>query len=739
MKVSSFSQSESTRWLIRAKKRLLGEYKQISRTPIDNIFVNFEEDNFLEWHFLLIGLEVTPFEGGEYHGKLVFPGNYPFSPPSIRFITPNGRFKTHERVCFALSDFHPECWKPAFTVSVVLQGVYSFMMTETTEVVGSLIMDTAVVRSLARKSKDFNRKNKICTEMFRNQYTSNPDHSGPFSNADTDHTEILSNQSDEHSKLSKTTSNKIKTQNISTTNTFLEGKKLSSDPISYDISDLPQPANPETISDFGAIPGSKTDYKNSEVHQKGFSQSISQQHLPSETSSFSNNVHLNLAAEKKERILKEFEKLSKDPIDNIIVNYRQNEISDWHFKFIGLKETPFEGGEYHGKLEFPENYPFSPPQIQFITPNGRYKENEKISFELSDFNPKCWKPAYTVSAMLQGVFNFMMSETTDIVGSLNLKKNKIRKLARRSKEFNRKNLIFFELFHSTVSTDCVNISNSEEFTCSTKLSIEDSVLLNDSDISNIKLKFNDCNPVVSIEMPPKGDTRITLRRTASNPIFESKSPSPGKYSQSRLPLKSNTFESPEISPKFEESHRSKILSNYSENPTQYPQLDLSGHSPINNACQSTSQDKNTSLPVQDFRISETTKTDENISVEMYSYSMRENREHDKGYHKSSNNSKNLSTTNKSEAQNISKIIPKPEHLKCTTKNTQGKLTSTSKGNHTKTNTGKQSSSIFPNTAINSTCPMPNLSQTPNIDTQMKKLLSSNGGGSNFLYSANKYV
>ena len=33
------------------------------------------------------------YEGGYYHGKLVFPKEYPFKAPSIYMVTPNGRFK----------------------------------------------------------------------------------------------------------------------------------------------------------------------------------------------------------------------------------------------------------------------------------------------------------------------------------------------------------------------------------------------------------------------------------------------------------------------------------------------------------------------------------------------------------------------------------------------------------------------------------------------------------------------
>ena len=34
---------------------------------------------------------------GRYHGKVVFPNEYPFKPPSIYMLTPNGRFETGRR------------------------------------------------------------------------------------------------------------------------------------------------------------------------------------------------------------------------------------------------------------------------------------------------------------------------------------------------------------------------------------------------------------------------------------------------------------------------------------------------------------------------------------------------------------------------------------------------------------------------------------------------------------------
>lgn len=66
--------------------------------------------------------------GGYYHGKLIFPKDYPFKPPRIMMMTPNGRFQTNTRLCLSISDFHPDLWNPAWSVATILTGLLSFMV-----------------------------------------------------------------------------------------------------------------------------------------------------------------------------------------------------------------------------------------------------------------------------------------------------------------------------------------------------------------------------------------------------------------------------------------------------------------------------------------------------------------------------------------------------------------------------------------------------------------------------------
>ena len=104
------------------------------------------ETNMQEWHYVLQGPPDSPYEGGLYHGKLRFPDDFPFKPPAIYMITPNGRFDTNRRLCLSMSDFHPETWVPTWSVATILNGVLSFM-------VGDEITTGAVQTSLATKTR----------------------------------------------------------------------------------------------------------------------------------------------------------------------------------------------------------------------------------------------------------------------------------------------------------------------------------------------------------------------------------------------------------------------------------------------------------------------------------------------------------------------------------------------------------------------------------------------------------
>ncbi|KAJ1562509.1 Ubiquitin-conjugating enzyme E2 6 [Nowakowskiella sp. JEL0078] len=89
-----------------AYKRLQKEFLALTKTPPPYITAKPLENNILEWHYIVRGPIGSVYEGGEYHGKLIFPSEYPFKPPAIKIITPNAG-----------------SWNPAWSVSTILTGL----------------------------------------------------------------------------------------------------------------------------------------------------------------------------------------------------------------------------------------------------------------------------------------------------------------------------------------------------------------------------------------------------------------------------------------------------------------------------------------------------------------------------------------------------------------------------------------------------------------------------------------
>jgi ubiquitin-protein ligase len=98
----------------------LSNNRSFLQEPVPHIQAHPVPSNLLEWHFVLEGAKGTDFEGGWYHGKLVFPPNYPFKPPSISIFTPNGRFAVNTKLCLSITDYHPESWNPMWSVGLSL-------------------------------------------------------------------------------------------------------------------------------------------------------------------------------------------------------------------------------------------------------------------------------------------------------------------------------------------------------------------------------------------------------------------------------------------------------------------------------------------------------------------------------------------------------------------------------------------------------------------------------------------
>ena len=154
-----------------ATKRLQRELKALHKSPLQNpkIVAVPNESNILEWHYVLEGPTDdpnSPYKGGIYHGKLIFPREYPYKPPGVIMLTPNGRFKPNRRLCLSMSDFHPESWNPMWSISTILMGLCSFMLDDK-PTTGSIETTAATKRKFAGESLESNvKQDKLFCSLF---------------------------------------------------------------------------------------------------------------------------------------------------------------------------------------------------------------------------------------------------------------------------------------------------------------------------------------------------------------------------------------------------------------------------------------------------------------------------------------------------------------------------------------------------------------------------------------------
>ena len=140
-------------------RRITRELSEIQSNPSLHWTIQVIGDNILEYHFTIRGPPATEFEGGLYHGRILLPINYPFAPPSIMLLNPNGRFETGKKICLSMSSYHPELWQPAWGIRTIMEALRSFFPTPGDGAIGALDWPIDVRKKLALESTSW-----VCTE-----------------------------------------------------------------------------------------------------------------------------------------------------------------------------------------------------------------------------------------------------------------------------------------------------------------------------------------------------------------------------------------------------------------------------------------------------------------------------------------------------------------------------------------------------------------------------------------------
>ncbi|XP_047179035.1 ubiquitin-conjugating enzyme E2 32 [Vigna umbellata] len=134
------------------------------------------------------------------------------------------------------------------------------------------------------------------------------------------------------------------------------------------------------------------------------------------------------------RILQELKEMQSNPSDDYLSLPLEENIFEWQFAVRGPRDTEFEGGIYHGRIQLPSEYPFKPPSFMLLTPSGRFETQTKICLSISNHHPEHWQPSWSVRTALVALIAFMPTNPNGALGSLSYKKEDRRSLAIKSRE-----------------------------------------------------------------------------------------------------------------------------------------------------------------------------------------------------------------------------------------------------------------------------------------------------------------
>ncbi|KAF9605928.1 hypothetical protein IFM89_021076 [Coptis chinensis] len=133
------------------------------------------------------------------------------------------------------------------------------------------------------------------------------------------------------------------------------------------------------------------------------------------------------------RILQEVKEMQSNPCDDFMSLPLEENIFEWQFAIAGPRDSEFEGGIYHGRIQLPAEYPFKPPSFMLLTRNGRFETQTKICLSISNYHPEHWQPSWSVRTALVALIAFMPTNPNGALGSLDYKKEERRGLAIKSR------------------------------------------------------------------------------------------------------------------------------------------------------------------------------------------------------------------------------------------------------------------------------------------------------------------
>merc|ERR1712025_1064892 len=119
-----------------------------------------------------------------------------------------------------------------------------------------------------------------------------------------------------------------------------------------------------------------------------------------------------MAKKPTRRIIKETDRLKKDPVPGISVEPNRHNPFYFHAKVAGPTDTPYGGGIFKVELFLPDGYPMVPPKVRFMT--KIYHPNvDQVGRICLDILKNKWSPALQIRTVLLSIQALLSSPNPD--------------------------------------------------------------------------------------------------------------------------------------------------------------------------------------------------------------------------------------------------------------------------------------------------------------------------------------
>jgi ubiquitin-conjugating enzyme E2 D/E len=116
------------------------------------------------------------------------------------------------------------------------------------------------------------------------------------------------------------------------------------------------------------------------------------------------------------RIQKELADIQNEPLGNWTANpVNQNDLFNWKATVMGPADCPYAGGVFCLDIEFPPEYPITPPRLRFTTKvyHPNVHTNGHFELEPNILQQPGWSPALTIRDVLRAVCGVLMTPDLD--------------------------------------------------------------------------------------------------------------------------------------------------------------------------------------------------------------------------------------------------------------------------------------------------------------------------------------